>query len=80
MVPWNRNTSWNTTLTWDSSASSGQSRTSRPPTRTAPALTSYSRGSNRASVLLPDPLAPTRAVSRPASARNDTPSNASRSP
>ena len=49
------------------------SRTSAPPISTLPASTSHRRETRLAIVDLPEPEAPTSAVTRPASARNETP-------
>src|SRR5436190_8806918 len=55
------------------SDSSDASRTSTPPTRTAPSVTSYTRGTSIAVVDLPAPDGPTSATIWPGSMVNDTP-------
>ena len=48
------------------------SRTSTPPTRTAPAPASQNRAARRSTVDLPAPEGPTMAVTAPGSASKDT--------
>ena len=55
MVSWNRCASWVTTPTTSCSESSVASRTSCPPTSTAPSTTSYSRATRWLMVVLPAP-------------------------
>ena len=58
IVSWNRCGSWLTTPIAARNDSCVSSRTSWPSTRTAPPVTSYSRGTSDASLVLPDPDAP----------------------
>ena len=53
---------------------SGISRTSRPSTRTAPAVGSIRRGTSSTNVDLPEPVRPTMPSDVPAGTSNETPS------
>src|SRR5690242_7334185 len=61
-----------TTPTASRTESSVADRTSTPPSRTDPLVTSYNRDTNAAIVDLPAPDGPTKAISSPASAWNVT--------
>ena len=60
-VSLNRYTFWNTIEKFASRLSQVNSRTSWPPTRTLPALTSQKRAMRFAMVVLPEPDGPTMA-------------------
>ena len=77
MVSWNRWGSWLTMPMAARSDSCVRSRTSMPSTRTAPLVTSYSRGTSWESVVLPAPDGPTSATSCPGSISADTPRSTS---
>ena len=63
--------SWVTYPTVSSSDCRVTSRTSWPPTRTAPDSASYSRATRWVTVVLPAPDGPTRAIICPGSAVNE---------
>ena len=63
---------WNTKAIWSMSAWGSMSRTSTPPTSTAPEDTSQNRGIRLAAVVLPPPEGPTRATVCPGSAMKET--------
>ncbi len=65
-------TSWNTSENAESSVSGSTVETSTPPTKIAPELTSQKREASLTAVLLPEPDAPTSAVTCPSRALNDT--------
>ena len=71
--------SWNTTAVQPSSERRSTSRVSRPSQQTRPELGRYSPASSLASVVLPDPLAPTSATTSPGSIRRETSCKATRS-
>jgi hypothetical protein len=73
MVSWNRWTSWGTVPTASAMLCRVRSRTSVPSRRTAPSVTSYSRGTSDEIVLLPAPEGPTSATICPGSIRNEIP-------
>ena len=70
---WNRCGSWVTTPIAARSVSCVRSRTSWPSTLTLPPVTSYSRGISPASVVLPEPEAPTSATVSPGLQRQAQP-------
>jgi hypothetical protein len=61
------------------SSSRRRSRMSHPPMEMHPAVTSYSRGTNSSSVVLPDPVAPTSAMVSPSRMVKSTPRSTSSS-
>ena len=63
-------TSWNTSENAESSVSGSTVETSTPPTKTVPELTSQKREASLTAVLLPEPDAPTSAVTCPSCALN----------
>ena len=67
MESWKRWASWLTTPMLSRSEPRVTRRMSTPPTRTAPPVTSYSRGTRLAIVDLPAPEWPTSATSWPGS-------------
>ncbi len=73
MVSWNRCASWVTTPIVSRNDCRVASRTSMPPTSTAPAVTSYTRGTSIAVVDLPAPDGPTSATICPGSTVKLTP-------
>ena len=73
MVSWNMWGSWVTIPMASVRLSPVSWRTSSPSTRTAPATTSYSRGTRCDMVVLPAPVGPTRATICPGSATKETP-------
>ena len=62
------------------SSGAGSERTSRPPTRTTPALGSTRRFTILSVVVLPEPEPPTSATSSPRSTRSESSCTASTSP
>lgn len=71
--------SWNTTAVQPGSERRSASRVSFPSQQTRPALGRYSPASSLASVVLPDPLAPTSATTSPGSIRREMSCKATRS-
>ena len=69
----NRYTFWNTIEKFASRLSQVNSRTSWPPTRTLPALTSQKRAMRFAMVVLPEPDLPMMAYSFPSSKEQEIP-------
>jgi hypothetical protein len=72
MLPLNRKTSWITMPTLRRSSSWGQWAMSRPSIRMRPRVTSYSRVSSLMMVVLPAPVAPTKATFSPGATRKET--------
>ena len=62
----NRRFAWNTKATRPMRSCGSISRTSTPPSRTVPPLTSQNRGTRLAAVVLPPPEGPTSATVAPA--------------
>jgi hypothetical protein len=71
--------SWNTIAARLSSSRLSTSRVSLPSQQTRPSHGRYSPASSLASVVLPDPLAPTSAITSPGSIRRETSRSATRS-
>ena len=65
IVSWKRIVSWMTMPIWRRRLRSWTSRMSWPSIRMAPESTSQNRGSRFISVVLPQPLGPTRAIDSP---------------
>ncbi len=74
-MSWNMCESCVTTPTERRSDSNEASRTSVPPMRTLPPVTSYSRATSAVIVVLPAPEGPTRATLLPAGATKSMPSS-----
>ena len=72
IVSSNRTTSWNTWAKSTRRASGSTVETSTPPMLTTPSSASQKRAASLAAVDLPPPLGPTKAVTSPSFATNET--------